>query len=65
MILFGVATDVCDHAAIMGLLARQYSVALRGGRLPRARRRDFVAHSFELWRAGGVRFTTTDEVVGT
>ena len=64
MILFGFATDVCDHAAIMGLLQRQYSVAFvedaSSGLEP-----DFVAHSFELWRAGGVRFTTADEVVGT
>ena len=64
VILFGVATDVCDHAAIMGLLQRQYSVAFvedaSSGLEP-----DFVAHSFELWRAGGVRFTTAAEVVGT
>jgi nicotinamidase-related amidase len=64
VILFGVATDVCDHAAIMGLLARQYSVAFVED-ASRGLEPDFVAHSFELWRAGGVRFTTADEVVGT
>ena len=61
--VFGVATDVCDHAAVMGLLARNYNVAFvedaSQGLSP-----DFVAHSFDLWRAGGVRFTTSDDVVG-
>ena len=64
VILFGVATDVCDHAAIMGLLQRQYSVAFVED-ASRGLEPDFVAHSFELWPAGGVRFTTTDEVVGS
>ena len=63
VLLFGVATDVCNHAAIMGLLARNYNVAFvedaSQGLSP-----DFVAHSFDLWHAGGVRFTTSDEVVG-
>jgi nicotinamidase/pyrazinamidase len=63
VLLFGVATDVCNHAAVMGLLARNYDVAFvedaSQGLSP-----DFVAHSFDLWRAGGVRFTTSDEVVG-
>ena len=63
VLLFGVATDVCDHAAVMGLLARNYRVAFvedaSQGLSP-----DFVAHSFDLWRAGGVRFTTSDEVIG-
>jgi len=62
VLLFGVATDVCNHAAVMGLLARNYDVAFvedaSQGLSP-----DFVAHSFDLWRAGGVRFTTSDEVV--
>ncbi|HEY1316930.1 MAG TPA: isochorismatase family cysteine hydrolase [Gaiella sp.] len=63
VLLFGVATDVCNHAAVMGLLARNYDVAFvedaSQGLSP-----DFVAHSFDLWRAGGVRFTTSDEVIG-
>jgi nicotinamidase/pyrazinamidase len=63
VLLFGVATDICNHAAVMGLLARNYKVAFvedaSQGLSP-----DFVAHSFDLWRAGGVRFTTSDEVVG-
>jgi len=63
VLLFGVATDVCNHAAVMGLLARNYNVAFvedaSQGLSP-----DFVAHSFDLWRAGGVRFTTSGDVVG-
>ena len=64
VLLFGVATDVCDHAAVMGLLARNYPVAFvedaSQGLSP-----DFVAHAFDLWRAGGVRFTTSDEVLAS
>lgn len=61
-IVFGVATDVCDHAAIMGLLDRGRNVAFvedaaRG--LSGVR----VAACTALWRERGVRFTTTDEVV--
>jgi nicotinamidase/pyrazinamidase len=63
VLVFGVATDVCNHAAIMGLLARGQRVAfvedasrgLDDGR---------VAAALEQWRAGGVRFTTSDEIVG-
>ena len=63
VLVFGVATDVCNHAAIMGLLARGRRVAFvedasRG--LDDAR----VAAALAQWRAGGVRFTTSDEVVG-
>jgi nicotinamidase/pyrazinamidase len=64
VILFGVATDVCNHAAVMGLLARGYSVAFVDD-ASRGLSPDFVAHSFELWRAGGVRFTTSDEVIAS
>ena len=61
VILFGVATDVCDHAAIVGLLRRGRRVAFvedaaRG--LDEERTRRASAH----WRDAGVRFTTTDEV---
>jgi nicotinamidase/pyrazinamidase len=63
VLVFGVATDVCNHAAVMGLLARNHNVAFvedaSQGLSP-----DFVAHSFDLWRAGGVRFTSSDEVIG-
>lgn len=62
IVLFGVATDVCNDAAIRSLLARGRAVtfvedASRG--LDEARTAACVA----AWRAGGVRFATTDEVV--
>jgi nicotinamidase/pyrazinamidase len=62
IVLFGVATDVCDDAAIRGLLARGRSVtfvedASRG--LDEAR----TAACLAAWRDGGVRFATTAEVL--
>ena len=62
VILFGVATDVCDHMAVMGLLRRGRRVAFvedaaRG--LDAAR----TAACLAQWRDAGVRFTTTAEVV--
>ena len=64
VILFGVATDVCDDAAIRGLLARGHRVvfvedAARG--LDDGR----VAASLAAWREGGVEFATTDAVVAS
>lgn len=61
VIVFGVATDVCDHAAIVGLLRRGRRVAFvedaaRGLDLERTRA------CFAQWRAAGVRFTTSDDV---
>ena len=63
VILFGVATDVCNAAAIRGLLARGRTVtfveeASRG--LDDARTAEFLTE----WRAGGVRFATADEAIG-
>ena len=60
--LFGVATDVCDDAAIQGLLARGRKVrfvedAARG--LDDAR----VAACTASWREAGVEFTTVDELL--
>ena len=62
IVLFGVATDVCDDAAIRGFLQRGRRVrfvedAARG--LDDAR----VEEATAFWRAGGVEFTTTDAVV--
>ena len=62
IVLFGVAPDVCNNAAIQGLLARGRAVtfveeASRG--LDEAR----TASCLAAWRAGGVRFATTDEVL--
>jgi nicotinamidase/pyrazinamidase len=62
VLLFGVATDVCDDAAIRGLLARGRTVtfvedASRG--LDEARTAACVA----AWRSGGVRFVTSGEIL--
>jgi nicotinamidase/pyrazinamidase len=61
VILFGVATDVCDDAAIRGLLERGRRVrfvedAARG--LDDSR----VAQCTAAWREGGVEFTTAAAV---
>ena len=63
-IVFGVATDVCNHAAIMGLLARGYRAAFVED-ASRGLSQERVAAAVEQWRSGGVRFTTTDEVVAS
>ncbi len=62
VIVFGVATDVCDDAAIRGLLQRGRAVtfvedAARGLDAER------TAACLREWRETGVSFTTTDEVV--
>jgi nicotinamidase/pyrazinamidase len=62
IVLFGVATDVCDDAAIRGLLARGRAVvfveaASRG--LDEARTRACTAD----WRAAGVRFASLEDAV--
>ena len=62
IILFGVATDVCDDAAVRGLAARGLTVtfveeAARG--LDEAR----TAACTSAWREKGVRFVTLEEAV--
>jgi nicotinamidase/pyrazinamidase len=62
IIVFGVATDVCDDAAIRGFLERGRRVrfvedAARG--LDEER----VQACTAAWREAGVKFTTTDDVV--
>jgi nicotinamidase/pyrazinamidase len=62
IVVFGVATDVCDDAAILGFLQRGRCVrfvedAARG--LDEER----VAACTKVWRERGVEFTTADEVV--
>ena len=64
IVVFGVATDVCDDAAIRGFLERGRKVrfvedAARG--LDEGR----VAACTAAWRDRGVAFTTVDEVVGS
>jgi nicotinamidase/pyrazinamidase len=62
IVLFGVATDVCDDAAIRGLVARGRSVAFvedasRGLDAERS------ASCIEDWRELGVRVATTEQVL--
>jgi nicotinamidase/pyrazinamidase len=62
VVLFGVATDVCNDAAIRGLLRRGRRVrfvedAARG--LDDER----VAACLAAWREGGAEFTTADEAI--
>jgi nicotinamidase/pyrazinamidase len=62
--LFGVATDVCDDAAIRGFLQRGRKVrfvedAARG--LDEER----VSACTTVWREGGVEFTTADDLVAS
>jgi len=62
IVLFGVATDVCDDAAIRGFLRRGRRVrfvedAARG--LDDER----VAACLAAWREGGVELTTADEAI--
>jgi nicotinamidase/pyrazinamidase len=62
IVVFGVATDVCDDAAIRAFLQRGRRVrfvedAARG--LDEAR----VAASTAAWREAGVQFTTADEAI--
>jgi len=61
VIVFGVATDVCDHAAIIGLLRRGQRVAFvedAACGLDEERTRACL----EQWRDAGVRFTTSELV---
>lgn len=62
IVLFGVASDVCNDAAVRGLLARGRTVlyvteAARG--LDAAR----TAACESAWRDGGVRFVSLDEAI--
>lgn len=64
IIVFGVATDVCDDAAIKGFLLRGRRVtfvedAAKG--LDDERTRACTT----AWREGGVAFSTTDEVIAS
>jgi len=64
IVVFGVATDVCDDAAILGFLQRGRRVsfvenAARG--LDEAR----IAACTAVWRERGVEFTTVENVVAS
>jgi nicotinamidase/pyrazinamidase len=62
VIVFGVATDVCDDAAITALLHRGRAVAFvedAASGLSEER----VEACLSRWRSAGVRFTTSEEIV--
>ena len=62
IVLFGVATDVCDDAAIRGLLARGRSRHVRRGGVARARRGPNAPPASRPGARRGVEFTTAEEV---
>jgi nicotinamidase/pyrazinamidase len=64
IVVFGVATDVCDDAAIRGFLARGLKVRFvedAASGLDDER----VASCTAFWREQGVEFTTAEGVLGT
>ncbi len=64
VLVFGVATDVCNDAAITGLLARGYRVAFVED-ASRGLSEDRTAAALARWRDAGVRFTTSADVVAS
>jgi nicotinamidase/pyrazinamidase len=64
IVVFGVATDVCDDAAIRAFLARGRKVRFVED-AARGLDEDRVASSLAAWREGGVGFTTADQVVAS
>jgi nicotinamidase/pyrazinamidase len=62
IVVFGVATDVCDHATIVGLLGRGRRVAFVED-AARGLSEERTVACIAGWRERGVRLTTTDEVV--
>jgi nicotinamidase/pyrazinamidase len=64
IVLFGVATDVCNDAAIRGFLLRGRRVAFVED-AARGLDDDRVEACTTVWRERGVRFVTTDEAIRT
>jgi nicotinamidase/pyrazinamidase len=62
IVLFGVAIDVCDDAAIRGFLERGRKVRFVED-AARGLNEERVAACTAAWREGGVEFTTVDEVI--
>jgi len=60
ILLFGVATDICDDAAVRALLRRGRRVAFVED-ASRGVDESRVADCLAAWREGGVRFTTAGE----
>ena len=62
VVLFGVATDICNDAAIKGLRARGYDVTFVENAscgIDDERSQACIVD----WRGGGVRIATVDDVV--
>jgi nicotinamidase/pyrazinamidase len=64
IVVFGVATDVCDDAAIRGFLRRGRRVRFVED-AARGLDADRVAACTAAWRDGGVEFATTAETITT
>jgi nicotinamidase/pyrazinamidase len=64
IILFGVATDVCDDAAVLGFLARGRKVTFVED-AARGLDADRTAAALAAWREGGVVFATAEEVTAS
>ncbi|MCA1683144.1 MAG: cysteine hydrolase family protein [Actinobacteria bacterium] len=64
VVVFGVATDVCNHAAILGLLQRGRRVRFVED-AARGLDDDRVRACTAVWRERGVEFTSVDEVVAS
>jgi nicotinamidase/pyrazinamidase len=64
IVVFGVATDVCDDAAIRGFLARGLKVRFVED-AARGLNEERVATSTAFWRDQGVKFTTAEVIAGT
>jgi nicotinamidase/pyrazinamidase len=61
VVVFGVATDVCNDAAIRGFLDRNYRVSFVED-ASRGLDDERVSICTSAWRARGVRFTTVEEI---
>jgi nicotinamidase/pyrazinamidase len=64
IVVFGVATDVCDDAAIRGFLARGLKVRFVED-AARGLDDDRVTSSTASWREQGVEFTNAEVIAGT
>ena len=62
VILFGVATDICCHASVKGILNRGYKVAFVTD-ASAGIDEEQTAEVQDQWRKRGVRFTTSTEVI--
>ena len=64
IVVFGVATDICNDAAVRGFLERGRKVRFVADAARGINDSDVVACT-TAWMTQGVRFTTVDEVIGS